>query len=89
MAFFSIPAGQLENITLFGYEKIEAGETANHVWYYGPRGRTKIVKQNPTVWLEDEADAIQLGATSIVVGPNDQPRPKTKAKTKAKKAPKP
>jgi len=87
MAFFSIPPDQLENIILFGYEKIEVGETKAHVWYYGPRGRTKIDKANPTVWLEDEADAIQLGATSVVVGPNDpkKTKMKTKPKTKSKK----
>jgi hypothetical protein len=65
MPFCRIPPSSLEHLTLFGYDFI--ADADDRIWYHGPLGRTSVDKNDPVVWVEDIADAVQLGATDILV----------------------
>jgi hypothetical protein len=67
MPFVQIPPASLDHLSLFGYDIIV--DDGNFAWYHGPRGRTRVEKAKPVVWLDDLADAMQLGATAIMVHP--------------------
>jgi len=71
MPWVRIPADQLPHLTLFGIDLIsDDGEFA---WYRGSRGRMRVEKKDPRVFLEDISDAIQLKATSILCNQDGQP----------------
>ena len=67
MPFFEIPPENLEHLPLFGYDKIS--EDDNFAWYSGPKGRMRVDKKQPFVWLEDMGEAGQLGAVAVVPSP--------------------
>lgn len=64
MPWCEIPPENLVHISLFGYDTVV--EEADFIWVHGPRGRQRIEKACPRVWFEDDADAMQLGATAIL-----------------------
>lgn len=71
MPWVRIPPDRLEHLPLFGYDKI--AEDDNFAWYHGPRGRMRVEKDDPRVFLVDDVDAMQLGALEILVDSSDQP----------------
>lgn len=76
MPFFEIPSDQLLHLSLFGYDLLpdEPESDSDFAWYSGPRGRTKINKKRPVVWLEDTGDAIQLKAIALIPSPSPPAR---------------
>ena len=67
MPFFEIPPEKLEHLSLFGYDKI--AEDENFAWYSSSKGRMRVDKKQPFVWLDDMGEAGQLGAIAIVSPP--------------------
>ncbi len=63
MTWIRIPPENLEHLLLFGYDLIK--DEGEYAWYTSPRGRMRVLKDDPRVWVEDIADAGQLGATAI------------------------
>jgi hypothetical protein len=76
MPWVRIPAARLKDVPLFGIDFIRDDDDPAYAWYRGERGRMRVEKANPFVFFEDEADAIQLDAISIIKGgrDNDQSR---------------
>ena len=68
--FVEIPPQNLQHLPLFGYDKIGDDSDSRFAWYSSPRGRMRVEKQRPFVWVDDITDAMQLGAVSVV--PNTQ-----------------
>lgn len=66
MPWVSIPPEELEHLPLFGYDLV--ADEGDFAWYTGPKGRMRIEKSDPRVYLEDISDAIQLNAKEILVG---------------------
>lgn len=70
MPWVRIPVENLEHLPLFGWDLVrDEGSTA---WYSGTRGRMRVDKSDPRVWVDDETEAIQLGATAILVTPEQE-----------------
>jgi hypothetical protein len=65
MPWVRIPKERLNDLPLFGYDLIK--DEGEFVWYTGPKGRMRIEKNNPRVFLEDVSDAIILDAQEIMV----------------------
>ena len=70
MPWVKIPPDRLPSLPLFGVDLIrDEGEFA---WYRGSAGRMQVEKADPRVFVDDIADAIQIGATAILVsGPKN------------------
>ncbi len=64
MPFVEIPPENLKHLPLFGYDLI--ADDSQFAWYTGPRGRMRVDKKKPFVWVEDPGEAIQLGAIAVV-----------------------
>jgi hypothetical protein len=69
MPWVKIPSDQLPHLGLFGIDLIE--DQGDGAWYRGSRGRMYVEKADPRVFVDDIADAIQLGATAILKGNGD------------------
>jgi len=67
MPWVRIPADQLPHLPLFGIDHLV--DDGDFAWYRGARGRMRVEKNDPRVFVEDEADAIQLKATAILCKP--------------------
>lgn len=65
MPWVSIPPNRLAHVGLFGIDFIK--DDGEYAWYHGPKGRMRVEKSNPRVWLDDIEDAISLGATAVLV----------------------
>lgn len=66
MPWVRIPPNRLEHLPLFGIDLI--GDDGAFAWYSSPMGRMRVEKSDPRVWVDDEDDAIQLGATAVLCG---------------------
>ena len=64
MPWVKIPPAQVPHLSLFGIDFIK--DDGDFAWYRGERGRMRIEKKDPTVFVEDISDAIQLKATAIL-----------------------
>lgn len=64
MPWVKIPPDKLPHLPLFGIDLIV--DQGSHAWYRGERGRMYVEKADPRVFVEDVADAMQLGATAIL-----------------------
>ncbi|HVA13503.1 MAG TPA: hypothetical protein VNF99_09655 [Stellaceae bacterium] len=70
MPWVRIPPERLESLPLFGIDLVkDEGEFA---WFRGSAGRMRVEKADPRVFVEDIADAIQIGATAILVSENQK-----------------
>lgn len=70
MPWVRIPPERVKNLPLFDIDLIkDEGEFA---WFRGPSGRMRVEKADPRVFVEDVADAIQLGATAVLVSKEDK-----------------
>ena len=65
MPWVQIPPENLAHLSLFGYDLV--GDDEEFAWYTGPRGRMRVKKSAPRVWVEDITDAIQIGALAILI----------------------
>jgi len=65
MPWVRIPPESLEHLGLFGIDFIK--DDGDFAWYRGARGRMRVEKADPRVFVEDIADAAQLNATSVLV----------------------
>jgi hypothetical protein len=65
MPWIRIPPDNLDHLPLFGIDLIK--DDGDLAWYRGERGRMYVEKNDPRIWVEDESDAIQLGAISILI----------------------
>jgi hypothetical protein len=65
LPWFKIPPDRLQHLTLFGIDFIK--DDGDFAWYRGARGRMRVEKSDPRVFLEDPTDALQLGATALLV----------------------
>jgi hypothetical protein len=72
MPWVTIPPDQLPNLPLFGIDLIK--DDGLFAWYRGERGRMRVEKADPRVFVDDITDAIQLKATAILCGPDKKPR---------------
>jgi hypothetical protein len=63
MPWVSIPAEQLPHLPLFGIDFIV--DDGDFAWYRGSRGRMRVEKADPRVFVDDISDAIQLKAKGI------------------------
>ena len=72
MPWVRIPPDRLPHLPLFGIDLIK--DSGDFAWYSGARGRMLVEKSDPRIFVEDEADAIQLGATAIFLS---SPGPQT------------
>lgn len=66
MPWVEIPPDRLQHIGLFDHDLI--ADDGAFAWYRCPRGRVRIEKAAPRVWVEDLETAIQLRAVAVVVG---------------------
>jgi hypothetical protein len=74
MPWFRIPAENLAHLPLFGIDLIR--DENGFAWYRGEVGRMRVEKRDPRVFLEDVGEAIQLGATAILLTEGDEiPKP--------------
>jgi len=71
MPWVRIPPEQLDHLRLFGIDLIK--DEGAFAWYRGPQGRMRVEKADPRVFVEEIADAIQLGATSIFLTEDEKP----------------
>jgi hypothetical protein len=71
IVWVKIPADKLPHLRLFGYDFIQKGADGLD-WYHGPNGRTAVDPADPTVWVEDEGEAMQLGAKAIHIHSDDE-----------------
>jgi len=82
MPWVRIPPESLAHLVLFEIDLIK--DEGDFVWYRGARGRMRVEKANPRVFVEDIGDAIQLGATAILPvsarTPSDPPTGRKKGK---------
>lgn len=69
MLWVKIPPANLKHISMFGWDMVH--DLGTHAWYTGPLGRMLVDKADPRVLVDDESDAIQLGATAILVSKDD------------------
>lgn len=60
-----IPCDRLPDLVLFGYDKLEDGPNG-FIWFHGPKGRMRVQKSKPIVWLDEISDVIEIGAVAIV-----------------------
>jgi hypothetical protein len=60
-----IPPDQLPNLPLFGIDHLV--DDGAFAWYRGERGRMRVEKADPRVFIEDVSDAIQLKAMAIFI----------------------
>jgi len=71
MPFCEIPTTSLPHLGLFGFDVLH--ETAEAIFVHCPKDGGHILvavdKVSPALWFDDATDAIQLGATGIVVLP--------------------
>lgn len=65
MPWVKIPPERLSNLPLFGIDMIK--DEGDFAWYRGSAGRMRVEKADPRVYVEDITDAIQLGATAVLV----------------------
>jgi hypothetical protein len=65
MPWVKIHPDMLEHLPMFGIDVIR--EDGQFCWYHGARGRMYVEKADPRVWVDDDVDALQLGATAILV----------------------
>lgn len=69
MPWIKIATDKLKHLSLFGIDFLK--DDGLFAWYRGARGRMRIEKANPRVFVESEEDAIQLGAEAILVAHRD------------------
>jgi hypothetical protein len=67
MPWVKIPPDQVPHLPLFGIDLIK--DEGQFAWYRGERGRMRIDKTEPCVWVGDISDALQLKALDILVEP--------------------
>lgn len=67
MPWVRIPPARLPHVTMFGIDFIGDDADANYAWYRGARGRMRVEKANPFIFVDDEADAIQLDGIGIIL----------------------
>ena len=70
MPWVRLPTEKLEHLRLFGIDLIK--DENGFAWYRGPVGRMRVEKADPRVFVEDIADAIQLGATAVLVSGSEE-----------------
>lgn len=71
MPWVRIPPEQLQHLSLFGIDFLK--DDGGFAWYRGARGRMRVEKSDPRVFVEDEADALQLKATAILCSFDGEP----------------
>ena len=64
MPWVRIPPERLEHVHLFGIDLIV--DEGDFAWYRGSK-RMYVEKARPRIFVDDIADAIQLGASAIFV----------------------
>ncbi len=64
MPYCSIPTEKLEFLSLFGFRVI--GENDDFYFIIDSRGDAIVDKKKPFIWFDDVADAMQMGAESIM-----------------------
>jgi hypothetical protein len=74
MPWVKIPPDRLSHLSLFGIDFIK--DDGEFAWYRGERGRMRVEKTDPRIWVEDINDAIQLGATAIFLTSDADLKPK-------------
>jgi hypothetical protein len=65
MPWIKIAPDRLQHLPLFGIDFLK--DDGAFSWYRGSKGRMRVEKANPCVFVDDEQDAIQLGAEAILV----------------------
>jgi hypothetical protein len=64
MPWCRINPDRIPHLSLFGYDMVS--DEGGIIWMHGPKGRIAIEKADPWVWLDDEQDALQIGAKGIL-----------------------
>jgi hypothetical protein len=70
MPWVKIPPDQLPHLPLFGIDHLN--DDGDFAWYRGARGRMRVEKADPRLFIEDIADAIQLRAKAVFVDPLEE-----------------
>lgn len=69
MPFFRIAPERLQFVGLFGIDLLK--DDGDYAWYSSSRGRQRVYKADPVIWLDDLGDAGQLGALDIIQVPKE------------------
>ncbi len=70
MPWVKIPPDQLPHLPLFGIDHVS--DDGDFAWYRGARGRMRVEKADPRVFIEDITDAIQLHAKAVFIDPLEE-----------------
>ena len=64
MPFVEIPPEMLQHLSLFGSDLLHDDD--QYAWYSSSRGRMRVDKSKPIVWVDDVEDAMQLKAVAVM-----------------------